>query len=245
APMAGAFQFIGMNSQIKPFDNVKVRQAIAYALPYEAMFAAALFKRGQPLFGGSSGAPESIEFPQPLGYATDLDKAKTLLGEAGLAQGFETTFSYELSKAEIADPVAQLIQEALAKIGVKVTINKAPAGQLGTLLQNKQVPFYFEESIAFLADPDYFFRVFYNGPTRWNFGNYQNPEMAALVEKTRFETDEAAYQSDVKRMIALAKEDAPIILLWQPTLDTGMQRSVEGYDYLFHRQLELRTLKRA
>ncbi|HEY1944640.1 MAG TPA: ABC transporter substrate-binding protein, partial [Roseiarcus sp.] len=245
APMAGAFQFIGMNTQIKPFDNVKVRQAIAYALPYEAMFEAALFKRGTPLFGGSRGAPESIEFPQPLGYVTDPDKAKALLAEAGLAQGFETTFSYELSNAEIAEPVALLLQEALGKIGVKVTIDKAPAGQLGTLLQNKQVPFFFEASIAFLADPDYFFRIFYNGATRWNFGSYANPEFAALVERTRFETDKAAYESDVKRMITLAKQDVPIILLWQPTLDTGMQRSVEGYEYLFHRQLQLRTLKRA
>jgi peptide/nickel transport system substrate-binding protein len=245
APMAGAFQFIGMNTQIKPFDDVKVRQAIAYALPYQEMFEAALFKRGHPLFGGSPGEPTSIEFPQPLGYATDLDKAKALLAEAGLAEGFETTFSFEASNAQIGEPVAQLAQEALGKIGIRVTINKVPGGQLGALLEKKQVPLFFEASIAFLADPDYFFRIFYNGPTRWNFGSYQNPEFAALVEQSRFETDKAAYEREVKRMIALAKQDVPIILLWQPTLDTGMLRSVEGYKYLFHRQLELRTLKRA
>jgi peptide/nickel transport system substrate-binding protein len=243
-PMAGAFQFIGMNSQIKPFDNVKVRQAIAYALPYEQMFDAALFKRGRPLFGGTPGEPTSIEFPQPLGYSTDLDKAKALLAEAGLSEGFETTFSFELSNAQIGEPVSLLVQEALGKIGIKITINKVPGGQLGTLLEKKQVPLFFEASAAYLADPDYFFRIFYNGSTRWNFGSYQNPEFAALVEKTRFETDKAAYESEVKRMIALAKQDVPIILLWQPALDTGMQKSVEGYKYLFHRQLELRTLKR-
>lgn len=243
-PMAGAFQFIGMNGQIKPFDNVKVRQAIAYALPYEQMFEAALFKRGRPLFGGEPGAPTSTEFPQPLGYSTDPAKAKALLAEAGLADGFETTFSFELSNAQIAEPVSLLVQEALGKIGIKVTINKVPGGQLGTLLEKKQVPFFFEGSAAYLADPDYFFRIFYNGPTRWNFGSYQNPEFAALVDKTRFETDKAVYESDVKRMIALAKEEVPIILLWQPALDTGMQKSVDGYKYLFHRQLELRTLKR-
>jgi peptide/nickel transport system substrate-binding protein len=244
APMAGAFQFIGMNSQMKPFDDVRVRQAVAYALPYQQMFEAALFKRGRPLFGGSPGEPTSIAFPQPLGYDTDLGKARALLAEAGLAQGFETTFSYEMSNAQIGEPVALLAQEALGKIGVKVTVNKVPGGQLGALLQKKQVPLFFEASIAFLADPDYFFRIFYNGPTRWNFGSYQNPEFAALVEKTRFESDKAAYASDVKRMIALAKQDVPIILLWQPTLDTGMLKSVAGYKYLFHRQLELRTLKR-
>lgn len=243
-PMSGAFQFIGMNSGMAPFDNVKVRQAIAYALPYEQMFEAALFKRGRPLFGGTPGPAETTEFPQPLGYSTDLDKAKALLAEAGYPNGFDTTFSFELSLATVGEPVSLLIQEALGKIGIKVTIEKVPAGQLGTLLQEKKVPFFYEASAAYLADADYFFRIFYNGPTRWNFGSYANPEFQALVEKTRFETDKKAYDADVKRMITLAKEEVPIILLWQPTLDTGMQKSIDGYEYEFHRQLELRTLKR-
>jgi len=229
---------------LKPFDNVKVRQAIAYALPYEQMFEAALFKRGRPLFGGKPGAPETTEFPQPLGYSTDPARAKALLADAGLAEGFETTFSFELSNAQIGEPVSLLVQEALGKVGIKVTINKVPGGQLGTLLEKKEVPFFFEGSAAYLADPDYFFRIFYSGKTRWNFGSYQNPEFQALVEKSRFETDKAAYETQVKRMIELAKEEVPIILLWQPALDTGMQKSVGGYKYLFHRQLELRTLKR-
>ena len=243
-PMAGAFQFIGMNGQTAPFDKVKVRQAIAYALPYQQMFEAALFKRGQPLFGGKPGAPETPIYPQPHGYNTDAAKAKALLTEAGFPNGFETTFTFELSMATIAEPLSVLVQEALGKIGIKVTINKVPAGQLGTMLQKKEVPFFFEASAAYLADADYFFRIFYHGQTRWNFGSYANPEFAALVDKTRYETDKAVYETDVKRMIALAKEEIPIILLWQPALDTGMQKSVDGYKYLFHRQLELRTLKR-
>ncbi len=243
-PMAGAFQFIGMNSQMAPFDNVKVRQAVAYALPYQQMFEAALFKRGKPLFGGKPMQADGTQWPQPMGYETDPAKAKALLAEAGHPDGFETTFSFELSLATVAEPVSILVQEALGKIGIKVTINKVPAGQLGTLLTKKEVPFYFEGSAAYLADPDYFFRVFYDGTTRWNFGSYNNPEFARLVAKTRFESDKAAYDADVARMIALAKTEVPIILLWQPALDTGMQKSVEGYEYLFHRQLELRTLRR-
>ena len=242
-PMAGAFQFIGMNNKMAPFDDVKVRQAIAYALPYQQMFDAALFKRGKPLFGGAATA-DGTGFPQPMGYDTDPAKARALLTEAGLANGFETTFSFELSLATVAEPVAMLVQEALGKLGIKITIDKVPAGQLGTLLADKKLPLFFESSVAFLADPDYFFRIFYSGATRWNFGSYDNPEFAQLVERTRFETDKARYAADVERMITLTKQDVPIILLWQPTLDTGMQRTVGGYEYLFHRQLDLRTLKR-
>jgi peptide/nickel transport system substrate-binding protein len=243
-PMAGAFQFIGMNGAKPPFDNVKVRRAVAYALPYRQMFEAALFKRGQPLFGGKPDEADGTTFPQPLAYDTDMPRAKALLAEAGFPDGFDTTFSFELSLATVAEPVSLLVQESLAKIGIRVTINKIPGGQLGSLLEKKEVPFFFEASAAYFADPDYFFRIFYNGPTRWNFGSYNNPEFQALVEKTRYETDPAAYDTAVKRMIALAKQDVPIILLWQPALDTGMQKDIAGYKYLFHRQLELRTLRR-
>jgi peptide/nickel transport system substrate-binding protein len=243
-PMAGAFQFIGMNNAMAPFDNVKVRQAIAHALPYQQMFEAALFQRGRPLFGGTPGAPESTEFPQPLGYSTDPAKARALLAEAGFPNGFETTFSFELSLAPVAEPLSLLVQEALGRVGIRVTINKVPGGQLGTLLERKEVPFFFEGSAAYFNDADYFFRIFYHGATRWNFGSYRNAEFAALVDKTRYETDQAAYDRDVRRMIHLAKEEVPIILLWQPALDTGMARNIDGYKYLFHRQLELRTLRR-
>ncbi len=239
------FQFIGMNNAIAPFNDVRVRQAIAHALPYDDMFKAALFSRGEPLFGGKPGAPDTVKFPQPLGYATDLDKAKALLAAAGLPNGFSTKFSFELSLATVAEPVALFLQESLGKIGIKVEIDKVPPGQLGTLLQEKKVPFYFEASTSYLADPDYFFRIFYHGNTRWNFGSYQNPEFAKLVEKTRYETDQAIYEADVKRMITLVKEEIPIILLWHPSLDTGMQKHVTNYSYQFHRQLELRTLARS
>lgn len=240
-----SFHFIGMNGGLPPFDNRKVRQAIAYALPYEDMFKTALFGRGRALHGGSQGKPDSIAYPQESGYDTDLDRARELLAEAGFADGFKTTFSYELSQATIAEPVALLLQEALGKIGIEVEIEKVPAGQLGTLLQDKKVPFYFEGSTAFLADPDYFFRIFYTGDSRWNFGSYQNEEFARLVTQSRYEADQAVYEEQVKRMIELVKEDIPIIILWHPSLDTGMQQDVEGYSYTFHRQLEMKTLHRA
>ncbi|MBW7922906.1 MAG: ABC transporter substrate-binding protein [Rubellimicrobium sp.] len=238
------FQFIGMNSRTAPFDDVRVRQAIAFALPYDAMFRAALFGRGEPLFGGTPDVAEGARFPQPLGYTTDLARARALLDAAGLADGFETTFSYELSRATVAEPVALLLQESLGQVGIRVQIEKVPAGQMGTLLQDKKVPFYFEESTAFLADADYFFRIFYQGDTRWNFGSYENEEFTALVQATRYQTDAAVYEADVKRMIELAKRDVPVILLWHPFLDTGMREDVEGYSYAFHRQLDFRPLRR-
>ena len=54
-PQYNAVTFISMNNQIPPFDNLNVRRAIAFALPYDDMFKAALFGRGSPLFGAIMG----------------------------------------------------------------------------------------------------------------------------------------------------------------------------------------------
>src|SRR6202051_4688903 len=60
-PQYNAVTFVAMNNQIPPFDNINVRRAVAFALPYDDMFKAALFGRGAPLFGASwaDGEPSS------------------------------------------------------------------------------------------------------------------------------------------------------------------------------------------
>lgn len=239
-----SFHFIAMNTQVAPFSDVRIRRAIAMALPYRDMFTAALAGRGQPLWGGAS-VPEGTQFPQPMGYDTDPEAARRLLADAGLPDGFDTTFAFDMSLSAIAEPVAVLAQEALAKIGIRIAIERVPTGQLGARLQDRAVPFYFEASTAFLADPDYFFRIFYSGPTRWNFGAYENADFAARVARTRFETDPLAYGRDVSAMIAAAKRDLPMILLWHPMLDVAMRNDVDGYAFAFHRMLDIRPLQRS
>src|SRR6202795_1488706 len=66
-PQYNAVTFISMNNTIPPFDNINVRRAVAYALPYDDMFKAALFGRGTPLFGATwtDGKPTTSAFPFP------------------------------------------------------------------------------------------------------------------------------------------------------------------------------------
>ncbi|MEP3331213.1 ABC transporter substrate-binding protein [Sedimentitalea sp.] len=232
---------IALNSEMAPFDNKLVRQAVAYAVPYEEMFASVLYSRGTPLYGGSEETTEAV-YPQPLPYAQDLEKAKTLLAEAGMADGFETTFTIDSSLGTTAEPIAILMQEALGKIGITVKIEKVPSAQMGQLQTDRALPMYIAVGGAWLADPDYFFRIFYNSTRRWNYGNYQNDEMSKLVEETRFETDEEVYKAKVIRMIELAKEDVPLIMLWSPFQDTVLSGAIHGYEYMFHGQIELRPL---
>ena len=99
-PQVNAFQMIAFNTRMAPFDNVKVRQAIAHALPFDDMFTAALYRRGAPLWGATwKDLPDTGKFPQRLPYSTNLDKAKGLLAEAGFPDGFKTTFSFNVGNA--------------------------------------------------------------------------------------------------------------------------------------------------
>lgn len=232
---------LALNSEMAPLNNQKVRQAIAYAVPYEQMFEGVLYGRGTPLYGGSTETTEA-KYPQPLPYTQDLEKAKSLLDEAGFPDGFDTVFTVDSALAVIGDPIAVLLQEALGKIGIRVKIEKIPSAQMGEAQTERKLAMFLARGSAWLANPDYFFRIFYNSERRWNYGNYQNPEMGKLVDETRFETDPEVYKTKVIRMIELAKQDVPLIALWSPFEDTILSDAIHGYTYMFHGQFELRPL---
>jgi peptide/nickel transport system substrate-binding protein len=245
-PQINAFTFLAFNSQKPPFDNVKVRQAIAAALPYEAMFKAAIYGRGAPMFGATwtEGEPPTATFPQPLPLHTDPALAKKLLAEAGLANGFKTSLAFSVGNAATAEPVAALAKEALAGIGVDLEIRKLPDAQEAALETDKTFDMITGGSAAYLPSTDYFFRIFFQGPARWNFGSWNNKEIVALSQQARFEVDPAVYDKLAKRMIALEAEELPMIILWQPSQEAVMAKNIDGFTYWFHRQIDYRDLYR-
>ena len=78
-PYSNGIQYIGMNVTKPPFDNLKVRQAVAYALPYQKIMDAALFGLAKPMFGAPAGTPTEVAWPQPHKFNTDIAKAKALM----------------------------------------------------------------------------------------------------------------------------------------------------------------------
>jgi peptide/nickel transport system substrate-binding protein len=83
--------FLGANTARPPFDDPRVRQAVAYAVDRQAYVDTVLFGYGKPMDGGS--IPESNwAYADLHTYAErDLDKAKALLAEAGYPDGLDTT----------------------------------------------------------------------------------------------------------------------------------------------------------
>ncbi|MBX9873479.1 MAG: ABC transporter substrate-binding protein, partial [Beijerinckiaceae bacterium] len=116
-----------LNTQVGPFKDVRLRQAVAWVMPYEKIMQAALFGRGVSMAGGTS---PKVAWPQPFPYTTDVAKAKALVDAAG--GPFSTTLYFDAGNATVAEPMAVLIKESLSQIGITVEINKVPGANFRT-----------------------------------------------------------------------------------------------------------------
>ena len=98
--------WLELNSKIPPFDNVKVRQAMNYAMPRDEIIRTIYYGQADPLT-----APMPYIYPDATSdffdYGYDLAKAKALLAEAGFKDGFSTTLSYNAGDPT-QEPIALL-----------------------------------------------------------------------------------------------------------------------------------------
>lgn len=248
-PYSNGLQYMGMNVTKPPFDNVKVRQAMAYAMPYQKIMDAVLFGLSKPMFGAPADYKTEVAWPQPTKYTTDLAKAKALLAEAGYPDGFETEISFDLGFAGVNEPLCVLVQENLAQIGIKTTINKIPGANWRTELNKKVMPLFTNVFSGWLDYPEYFFFWCYHGNNSvFNTMSYQSKAMDAFIDGARAAAangDKAAYDADIKGMVDLAFADVPRIPLFQPYVNVAMQKNVSGYQYWFHRRLNYATFQKS
>jgi peptide/nickel transport system substrate-binding protein len=119
------YVWFGPNIEKKPFDDLRVRQALRLAVDVDAILAAA--------YGGLFPRANAIIAPNMLGYwaaapvyKRDVDAAKKLLTDAGLASGFKTTLTC-LSDAKY-QAIAAVIQANVADVGIDLQINTLDAG---------------------------------------------------------------------------------------------------------------------
>jgi peptide/nickel transport system substrate-binding protein len=246
-PVQSSVIYLELNTEIEPFDDPKVRQALAYALPYEAIMANAYYGRAIPMFGADPAADYEATWPVASPYYTDMAKAKQLLAEAGYPDGFETEIFYDISRGTIREPMAILIKESLAELGIDVTIQKVPGANWFAKMLEKSMPMVIASFYAWLDWPEYHFYWTYHGGNNsvFNAASYVNPELDALIDQARAETDPAVYDDLIRQMNVIAMEDVPKIPLARNYLDTAIQSNVEGYKYWFHTQLDFRALSKS
>ena len=208
----------GLNNKVKPLDNVKVRQAIAYAAPIDAIIDTVYLK--QPNVRLLKGyTPET--YPAAIDYwpyyPTNLEKAKALLKEAG--QGpFSFKLAQNASRPE-HEQVAIQIQTQLKKLDIDVQIEKLTPAKYQEQYFSRKAEAVLVQDAAWVADPAYSLGLFFGtGPTSVaNWVNYENKEVDALLTET-FNTADPARRNELGRKVhRMIVDEAP----WGFYIGTG------------------------
>ena len=124
-PIENCIHCLCPNFNFKPFQDANVRKALAWAIPYEAIFQTAAYGRGEPMWGGAK-EQTGIEWPRRSPYSTDMNRAKEHMAASDFSAGFEVPLSISLGLADWMEPTALLLQEAFAELGIRTTIEKIP-----------------------------------------------------------------------------------------------------------------------
>jgi peptide/nickel transport system substrate-binding protein len=189
------------NWRTPPWNNDKVRQALAYAIPYEQIAAASYFGNAQPW---NAQVPTSYPgFHQPpVDYRFDPKKARALLAEAGYPDGkglekYEGAFKigYAAEREGILGPSATLLRTALRQAGFPVELDPLPAVQLADRqLVKKDLPLgLYDGTKPIGVDAAYALLLLYVSPPRGlnNITNFSDADVDALYDKIESEGDPA------------------------------------------------------
>ncbi|MHA6298491.1 ABC transporter substrate-binding protein [Devosia sp. CAU 1758] len=189
---------LSTNNRKAPFDNLKVRQAMAHALDRQEIIDGATYGYGVPI--GTHFAPHHPYYLDLTGtYPHDVQKAKALLAEAGYPEGFSATL--KLPPVAYARLSGQIIASQFAEVGIDLELINAEWAQwLEDVFANKDFdltiishvePF----DIGIYAMPDYYF-------------GYDNPAVQALNETLNATTDEDERKRIAQEIQTIIANDA-------------------------------------
>ncbi|MCR8828155.1 ABC transporter substrate-binding protein [Pseudosulfitobacter koreensis] len=186
---------LSTNNAQPPFNNVKVRQALAHAIDRQAIIDGAMFGYGTPI--GTHFAPHNPAYVDLTGMSEyDPEKSKALLAEAGFPDGFETTL--HLPPPSYARRGGEIVAAQLAEVGIEAEIiNVEWAQWLESVFNGKNfgltiISHTEPMDIGIYANPDYYFQ-------------YDNTDLQALMTTLNSTTDpdtRGELLGDAQRMIA-------------------------------------------
>jgi oligopeptide transport system substrate-binding protein len=230
-----SFLYIGFNTQLKPFDDKRVRQAFNYAVNTEAIVRE-ITKRGALTAIGALPPGMPGYDPDPQGYAYDPAKAKRLLAEAGYPDGadFPVVQLWSVHQAETTKAELAAYQRYLAELGVQVHIHFAPDWPAyKAMLEQGQLPMFRLARLADLPDPDNFLAPMLHSASPTNYTFYRNPLVDRLLEQARkklFYAQRLALYREVERLVM---DDAPWIAQNYSVFEYLYQPYVQGVEVSF------------
>ena len=227
---AGNFiPYFGMVQTNEIMAKKEVRQALAWAVPYEEIHQKVYFGQGHLIKSITPKIfPNYTEEFWP--YTTDLEKAKKLLAEAGYPNGFEMTISYDKAISEMEE-ACTLIRSNFEKIGVKVQLQGLPSAVYSdSKFQRKQMAHCDNFQWPWIADTGYTAWVYLTHPEDnvMDAVKHDNPELNKLTE-LMFTTPYGKERTELDLKIQkLVGEQVPWIFMVNPGWREAMKKGWEG-----------------
>jgi peptide/nickel transport system substrate-binding protein/oligopeptide transport system substrate-binding protein len=224
--------YLGFNTQMKPFDDRRVRQAFNYAVNKEVIVQEVTQKGGLPATGALPPGMPGHD-PDLQGYSYHPDKAKSLLAEAGYPDGvgFPVVQLWSADIAESTKAELNAYQRYLAELGVQVEIRFAPDWPtFKKMSEQGQLPMFRLIWYADIPDPDnvLFPLLHSTSPTNRTF--YRNPLVDRLLEQAREKLPYAQRIALYREVERLVMDDAPWIPQHYEALDSLYQPYVQGVE---------------
>ncbi|MCR5331488.1 MAG: ABC transporter substrate-binding protein [Lachnospiraceae bacterium] len=223
-------QALFLNNAVKPFDDVRVRQAICYAINRQEILD--LVAGGRGVIIGTNMFPSFTEFYDGSlvdTYPYNVDKAKELLKEAGYPDGISFSITIP-SNYEFHVKTGEVIVDQLKKAGINAEIKLV---EWGTWVSDTYVGRQFESTIVGLDSklaPSDVLRFFFKDSSK-NFVNYFSDDFDALfakAKKTVNETEKADYYKQLEKMLT---DDAVSAFIQSPAQLVAVNKKLGGYTF--------------
>ncbi|MDJ0924141.1 MAG: ABC transporter substrate-binding protein [Acidimicrobiia bacterium] len=222
----GDYHYFALNQNRTPFDDVRVRQAIAHAINREEITEAAQFgaaTANQTAIPASNAAWYYSYAPFGSG---DTATAQGLLDDAGVS-GLTIDF---LVTSDFPETVtqAQVIAAELAAVGVTVEITDVDFSTWLDMEANGEFDAFMLSWIGNI-DPDDFYYAQHHSEGGFNFQGYSNSEVDSLLDAGRVETDQAARKALYDQAAQIIVDEASYIYLYNPDNINAWRDEVGGY----------------
>ena len=224
------FYYIAMNTKVEPFNNEKVRQAIAYAIDFEnlniAVFEGYGTQANQPFTSRSFGYSDKYSFP-----TFDLEKAKSLMEEAGYAEGFSTSMLCYAGQTKLA---AEALQSMLKEINIDLNIEVVEFSSAIASMTSGDYEMGAYGWCDTVGDADNVLRQLFATETQGAAGNvsfYSNPEYDAIVNEAKVSTDPERRKELYEQALEIITTECPIAPLYFLPGDIAYQKDVKGVSF--------------
>lgn len=225
--------YMGINVKRAPFDDVKLRQAMNYAVDKDAIIKNILFGNGEAANTYLPKMPFHDD-SAPVPYPFDLAKAQDLVKQSSGKSGFKAEILTQAGDT-VGNQVSQLVAANLAKIGGQITITPLdPATNITRIQKNQDFDLYIGYYTTDIVDPDELtsFAVQSDGGTLAVWTSYKNDQVDALVKKGQVELDKEKrlqMYKDIQKMVAA---DAHFIYLYYPGGNTVTTSKIKDFHIL-------------